>query len=127
MYSKMIEPRNEQYIRAPTIIPLTSRLLPLEYFYPMCNTCIFFPLWNLKKKKNHFLFKIAIVWFVTLGLSALSLSVIVNDICKYFETKQQQQINMNKIAETKMTLRATLYLFVADRIIVLYSETYFCS
>lgn len=55
------------------------------------------------------------------------LSVIVNVICKYFETKQKQQINMNKVAETKMTLRATLYLFVADRIIVLYSETYFCS
>lgn len=55
------------------------------------------------------------------------LSVIVNVICKYFETTQKQQINMNKVAETKMTLRATLYLFVADRIIVLYSETYFCS
>lgn len=45
MYSTMIESSNEQYIRAPTIIPsLTSRLLPLKHFYPMCNTCIFFPL-----------------------------------------------------------------------------------
>ena len=44
------------------------------------------------------------------------LSVIVNVICKYFETKQKQQINMNKVAETKMTLRATLYLFVAESV-----------
>lgn len=53
MYSTMIESSNEQYIRAPTIIPsLTSRLLPLKHFYPMCNTCIFFPLWNLGGKKK---------------------------------------------------------------------------
>ena len=55
LYSKMIEP-TEQYIRAPTIIPsLTSWLLPLEYFYPMCNICIFFPLWNFFKKNTAFL------------------------------------------------------------------------
>lgn len=47
---------------------------------------------------------------------------------KHFETKQKHsKINVNEVAETKMTLTAILYLFVADRIVVLYSEAYFCS
>ena len=47
---------------------------------------------------------------------------------KHFETKQKHsKVNVNEVAETKMTLTAILYIFVAGRIVVLYSEAYFCS